>query len=73
MRQPMVAEVSIEPLVAPTIDGLQGSVLDPSLAKAIVRISPYANMSCGDQIVLSWEGLDIEGFAYQYESVRFIS
>ncbi|MEB2651857.1 hypothetical protein SOP89_10785 [Pseudomonas siliginis] len=73
MRQPMVAEVSMEPLVAPTIDGLQGSVLDPSLAKAIVRISPYANMSCGDQLVLYWEGLDIEGFAYQYESVRFIS
>lgn len=73
MRQPMVAEASIEPLVAPTIDGLQGVVLDPSLSKAIVRIPPYANMSCGDQLVLSWEGLDIEGFAYQYESVRFIS
>ena len=73
MRQPMVAEVSIETLVAPMIDGLSGSVLDPSVVKAIVRISPYANMSCGDQLMLYWEGLDIEGFTYQYESVRFIS
>jgi len=73
IRQPMVAELSVDPLIAPTIDGLKGSVLDPSLVRAIVRISPYANMSCGDQLVLYWEGLDIEGFAYQYESVRFIS
>ncbi|WP_223631544.1 hypothetical protein [Pseudomonas atacamensis] len=73
MRQPTVAEVSIETLVAPMIDGLSGSVLDPSLVKAVVRISPYANMSCGDQLTLYWEGLDIEGFTYQYESVRFIS
>ncbi|MEL1087228.1 hypothetical protein [Pseudomonas sp. OB66] len=73
MRPSAVADVSFDPLIAPTIDGLEGSVLEPSLVRAIVRISPYANMSCGDQLVLYWEGLDIEGFAYQYESVRFIS
>jgi len=73
MRQPAVAEMSIEPMIAPTIDGLEGRVLEPSLARAVVRISPYVNMRCGDQLTLNWEGLDIEGFAYQYESVRFIS
>lgn len=73
IRQLEVTEASVEPLVAPMIDGLEGSVLEPSLVRAVVRISPYANMSSGDQLVLYWEGLDIEGFAYQYESVRFIS
>ncbi|WP_426156837.1 hypothetical protein [Pseudomonas sp. TSRC2-2] len=73
IRQLAVTEASVEPLVAPMIDGLEGSVLEPSLVRAVVRISPYANMSSGDQLVLYWEGLDIEGFAYQYESVRFIS
>ncbi|WP_460118840.1 hypothetical protein [Pseudomonas sp. H3_G09] len=73
MRQSAVAEISIEPLIAPTIDGLEGSVLEPSLARAVVRIAPYANMHCGDQLTLNWEGLDIEGFAYQYEKVRFVS
>ncbi|UEB98326.1 hypothetical protein LIS66_12405 [Pseudomonas sp. HN2] len=73
MHQPVAAQVSAEPLFAPTIDGLEGSVLDPSLTRVVVRIAPYANMTCGDQLVLYWEGLDIEGFAYQYERIRFIS
>ncbi|HWH86209.1 MAG TPA: hypothetical protein VNV36_05470 [Pseudomonas sp.] len=73
LRQPVIAQVSAGSLAAPTIDGLEGRVLEPALTRAVVRIAPYANMTCGDQLVLYWEGLDIEGFAYQYEQVRFIS
>ena len=73
MRHPSAVQVPVGSLIAPTIDKLEGHVLDPSLARVIVRIAPYTNMTCGDQLVLYWEGLDIEGFAYQYERVRFVS
>lgn len=73
MRHPASPCVSNELLPAAIVDSLKGAVLDPSLGKVVVRIAPYANMSCGDQLLLSWDGLDIEGFAYQHEMVRYIS
>ncbi|UVL32389.1 hypothetical protein LOY43_15540 [Pseudomonas sp. B21-041] len=73
MRHPASPCVSNELLPAATVDSLKGTVLDPSLGKVVVRIAPYANMSCGDQLLLSWDGLDIEGFAYQHEMVRYVS
>jgi hypothetical protein len=60
-------------LPAVTIDSLKDDVLDPSLTKVVVRVAAYPNMACGDQLILSWDGLDIEGFAYQHEIVRFVS
>ncbi|MEJ6816309.1 MULTISPECIES: hypothetical protein [Pseudomonas] len=73
MRHPVSMCQSEVPLPAATLDALEGAALDPSLNKVIVRIAPYANMACGDQLLLSWDGLDIEGFAYQHEMVRFVS
>ncbi|MGG7671350.1 hypothetical protein [Pseudomonas sp. WC2] len=60
-------------LPAVTIDSLNDDVLDPSLTKVLVRVAAYPDMACGDQLLLSWDGLDIEGFAYQHEMVRFVS
>ncbi|MFJ2536660.1 MULTISPECIES: hypothetical protein [unclassified Pseudomonas] len=62
-----------ELLPAAMLDSLEGAVLDPSLSEVVVRIAPYANMANGDQLLLSWDGLDIEGFVYQHEMVRFVS
>lgn len=73
MRHPVSPCVSNELLPAAILDSLEGSALDPSLGKVVVRIAPYANMACGDQLLLSWDGLDIEGFAYQHEMVRYVS
>ncbi|MCL9800455.1 hypothetical protein [Pseudomonas sp. AKS31] len=73
MRHPVSPCVSDELLPAPTLDSHEGAVLDPALSKVVVRIAPYANMACGDQLLLSWDGLDIEGFAYQHEMVRYVS
>lgn len=73
MHHPVSPCVSNELLPAATLDSLEGSTLDPSLGKIVVRIAPYTNMACGDQLLLSWEGLDIEGFAYQHEVVRYVS
>jgi hypothetical protein len=73
MRPPVSPCVANELLPAATLDCLEGAVLDPSLGKVVARIAPYANMTCGDQLLLSWDGLDIEGFAYQHEMVRYVS
>lgn len=73
MRHPAAANVTGPLLSAVTFDDLQGTVLDPAQSKVVVRIAPYANMACGDQLLLSWEGLDIEGYVYQHEMVRFVS
>ncbi|EJM30029.1 hypothetical protein [Pseudomonas sp. GM25] len=60
-------------LPVPAIDSLEGAVLDPSLNRVVVRIAPYPGMACGDRIVLSWCGHDIEGMPYQHEVTRFVS
>lgn len=60
-------------LPVPAIDSLEGAVLDPSLHRVVVRIAPYPGMACGDRIVLSWRGLDIEGLPYHHQIPRFIS
>lgn len=73
VRQPIKACANAAVLPAVTIDTLRDDVLDPSLAKVVVRVAAYADMTSGDQVVLSWDGLDVEGFVYQHEMVRFVS
>lgn len=73
VRQPINACAKAAVLPAVTINTLTDDVLDPSLAKVVVKVAAYADMTCGDQVVLSWDGLDVEGFVYQHEMVRFVS
>jgi len=73
MRRPVGADVPSELLPAVTLDCVEGAVLDPALGRVVVRIAPYPGMACGDRLLLSWEGLDIEGFVYQHEKVRYVS
>ena len=73
MRHPVGPCVSSELLPAVTLDAVEGTVLDPALGRVVVRIAPYPGMTCGDRLLLSWEGLDIEGFAYQHEMVRYVT
>lgn len=73
MRHLAGPSVPSELLPAVTLDSVAGRVLDPSLGRVVVRIAPYPAMACGDRLLLSWEGLDIEGFAYQHEMVRYVT
>lgn len=73
MRHPASPLAAKELLPAATLESLEGRVLDPSLGKVAVRIAPYPNMASGDQLLLRWEGLDIEGFAYHHEMTRHVS
>ncbi|MCX2546118.1 hypothetical protein [Pseudomonas sp. COW5] len=60
-------------LPAVTLESVEGGVLDPSLGRVVIRIAPYPEMACGDRVVLSWHGLDIEGLLYRHEFARSIS
>ncbi|MFG6203163.1 hypothetical protein [Pseudomonas retamae] len=73
MRHPVGPCQPSELLPAVTLDCVEGTVLDPSMSRVVVRIAPYASMACGDRLLLSWDGLDIEGFAYQHEMVRYVT
>ena len=57
----------------PVLPQARGAVLDPADRKAILRIPPYTGMACGDRLLLSWSGLDVEGVGYYREFARFIS
>ena len=50
-----------------------GAVLDPADSKAVIRIPAYGGMTCGDRLLLSWSGLDVEGVVYRRDFTRFIS
>lgn len=60
-------------LPMPALDSVEGTVLDPSLGKVVVRIAAYPHMACGDRVVLNWHGLDIEGLPYRHEIPRSVS
>ncbi|KPG94811.1 hypothetical protein AEQ67_21940 [Pseudomonas sp. RIT-PI-q] len=57
----------------PVLDQAQNAMLDPSDRKAIIKVGPYPGMACGDKLLLSWMGLDVEGIAYTHEVSRFVS
>jgi hypothetical protein len=63
----------VDSLPTVTLDAVEDAVLDPSRNKVVVRIAPYPDMVCGDRVVLSWHGLDIEGVPYRNETIRFVS
>ncbi|MHA3735296.1 hypothetical protein ACXR0M_06430 [Pseudomonas sp. Eth.TT006] len=60
-------------LPVPTLEVLEGGMLDPSLRYAYVRVAPYPGMRCGDKVVLNWQGLDAEGLSYRHETTRSVS
>ncbi|RAI65642.1 hypothetical protein [Pseudomonas fluorescens] len=61
------------PLPAPALDSITGAVIDPSLSRVVVRIAPWPGMACGDRVVLSWHGLDIQGLPYRHDISRSVS
>jgi hypothetical protein len=60
-------------MAAPQLDQADNAMLDPSDNKAIITVSPYPDMACGDKLVMFWSGIDSEGVAYRHEVSRFVS
>ncbi|KIR18271.1 hypothetical protein PFLU4_11690 [Pseudomonas fluorescens] len=57
------------PILAAARDG----VIDPAWRKAVVTIKPYPLMTCGDEVLLRWHGLNNEGESYRHEVVGFVT
>jgi hypothetical protein len=65
--------IALQLLPPPWLERAQNAVLDPSERRAVIRISPYPGMACGDKLLLNWEGLDDEGRVYKHQVARFVS
>lgn len=57
----------------PVLRQARNFVLDPADSNAVIRIPAFEGMASGDRLQLSWSGLDVEGFVYRREFMRFIS
>lgn len=65
--------IALPLMPSPLLEQAQNGVLDPSDPRAVIRVRPYPGMTCGDRLLLSWSGLDIEGLVYAHQTTRFVS
>jgi hypothetical protein len=48
-------------------------VIDPARSKAVITVQPYPMMTCGDELLLFWHGLNNDGEPYRHEVRRFVT
>ncbi|WP_434562825.1 hypothetical protein [Pseudomonas sp. Z4-20] len=58
---------------APVFAKARGGVIDPAWRKAVITVKAYPMMTCGDEVLLYWHGLNNEGEPYQHEVRRFVT
>ncbi|MFY0729945.1 hypothetical protein [Pseudomonas sp. NFX15] len=71
--EPDTLNLAQQRLPVPLLKQAENGVLDPSDSKAVIRVQPYAGMSCGDKLLLNWTGLDADGLAYHHQVARYVS
>ncbi|WP_238964379.1 hypothetical protein [Pseudomonas sp. AF32] len=60
-------------LRAPLLTAARGGVIDPAWSKVVINIKPYPMMTCGDEVMLFWHGLNSDGEPYRYEVRRYVT
>lgn len=60
-------------LAAPSLMAAKGGVINPAWRKVVISIEPYPMMTCGDEVLLMWHGLNSDAEPYQYEMRGFVS
>ena len=60
-------------LPAPLLSAAKGGVIDPAWSKAVVTVKPYPLMTCGDEVLLLWQGLNSDGEPYRHEVRRCVT
>ncbi|MDB6443842.1 MULTISPECIES: hypothetical protein [unclassified Pseudomonas] len=60
-------------LRAPILASARAGVIDPAWRRAVVTIKPYPMMTCGDEVLLLWHGLDCDGEPYRHEVRRCVT
>ncbi|WP_434701804.1 hypothetical protein [Pseudomonas sp. D1-36] len=60
-------------LPAPLLARAREGIVDPAWSKAVITVKPYPLMSCGDELMLYWRGLNNEGEQYHHQIRRFVT
>lgn len=60
-------------LQAPLLAAAKGGVINPAWRKVAITLKPYPMMTCGDEVLLFWHGLNSDGEPYRHEIRRSIT
>lgn len=60
-------------LPAPSLVATKGGVINPAWTKTVITVRPYPLMTCGDELLLFWHGLNSDGEPYRHEVRRFVT
>lgn len=60
-------------LAAPSLAAAKGGVIDPAWRRALITVKPYPLMTCGDELLLFWHGLNSDGEPYRHEVRGFVT
>ena len=60
-------------LRAPILAAAKGGVINPAWSKVAITLKPYPMMTCGDEVLLFWHGLNSDGEPYRHEVRRSVT
>ncbi|SIR89706.1 hypothetical protein [Pseudomonas sp. A214] len=60
-------------LPAPFLAAATAGVINPAWRKVVITVKPYPMMTCGDEVLLFWHGLNSDAEPYRHEVRRFIT
>lgn len=60
-------------LPPPVLAAARDGVINPAWRKAVITVKPYPMMTCGDEVLLRWHGLNNDGEPYRHEVAGFVT
>ncbi|WP_413795076.1 MULTISPECIES: hypothetical protein [unclassified Pseudomonas] len=60
-------------LPPPVLAAARDGVINPAWRKTVITVKPYPLMTCGDEVLLRWHGLNNDGEPYRHEVAGFVT
>ena len=60
-------------LPPPVLAAARDGVINPAWRNTVVTVKPYPMMTCGDEVLLRWHGLNNDGEPYRHEVAGFVT
>lgn len=60
-------------LPPPVLAAARDGVINPAWRNTVVTVKPYPMMTCGDEVLLRWHGLNNDGEPYRHEMAGFVT
>ena len=60
-------------LPPPILAAARKGVINPAWRKVVIAVKPYPMMTCGDEVLLRWHGLNNDGEPYRHEMAGFVT